>query len=231
MIVTCDQIMNATCAAYQLPQHLVYSRRRMHELTEPRHVSWHLARELTPRSLPEIGRRMGGYDHTTVLNGCRRISARARADEKLAERLVNLRNSILVEAELTDECQWSAPPPTLMEQVLVSATKAGEPDAYSPAGARALCLALMHYYTRCRTLERTTAELQNHVLALDEKLALQPYEAALDYERLAVARRVATSWQTYQLHRHTPFEKADQTALEEALKALSPLYAKTGENA
>lgn len=44
----------------------------------------YLARRLTPLSLPEIGRRFGGRDHTTVLHGVRAVETRLAADDRLA---------------------------------------------------------------------------------------------------------------------------------------------------
>ena len=50
----------------------------------PRQVSMYIAKVLTPRSLPEIGRRFGGRDHTTVLHAVRKIERLLLTDEKLA---------------------------------------------------------------------------------------------------------------------------------------------------
>lgn len=49
------------------------SDRRTHAITIPRQVAMFLSRELTTRSLPEIGRLLGGKDHTTILHGCRNV--------------------------------------------------------------------------------------------------------------------------------------------------------------
>ncbi len=56
-----------------------------------RHVAMYLSRTLTPYSLPQIGRRFGGRDHTTVLNAVRRIYERAAADPDFGERVASLR--------------------------------------------------------------------------------------------------------------------------------------------
>ena len=50
----------------------------------------YLAKKLTSRSLPEIGRRFGGRDHSTVLHAVRKIDDLMRADEKLAKDLTQL---------------------------------------------------------------------------------------------------------------------------------------------
>jgi hypothetical protein len=60
------------------------SERRMKELIRPRHVAIYLAKQLTPLSLPSIGRRFGGRDHTTILHAVRKIEALARLDRELA---------------------------------------------------------------------------------------------------------------------------------------------------
>ena len=46
----------------------------------PRQVAMYLARQLTSRSLPDIGRRFGGRDHTTVLHACKRITTLCQND-------------------------------------------------------------------------------------------------------------------------------------------------------
>jgi chromosomal replication initiator protein len=54
----------------------------------------YLAKMLTPRSLPEIGRRFGGRDHTTVLHAVRKIEDLVGADTKLAQELELLKRLI-----------------------------------------------------------------------------------------------------------------------------------------
>lgn len=53
----------------------IYSSRCFRTITPARHLAAYLSRQLTTLSFPEIGRRMGGRDHTTVLNSTRRVSA------------------------------------------------------------------------------------------------------------------------------------------------------------
>ncbi len=53
----------------------------------PRQIGMYLAKTLTARSLPEIGRRFGGRDHTTVLHAIRKIEALKQADGVLKEEL------------------------------------------------------------------------------------------------------------------------------------------------
>ena len=55
----------------------------------------YLAKTMTPRSLPEIGRRFGGRDHTTVLHAVRKVEEMAGQDQKLAREIELLKRLIL----------------------------------------------------------------------------------------------------------------------------------------
>jgi chromosomal replication initiator protein len=70
-----EDIQRRTAEFYKLEVRDFHSPQRARRVARPRQVAMYLARKLTPRSLPEIGRRFGGRDHTTVLHACRRIEA------------------------------------------------------------------------------------------------------------------------------------------------------------
>ena len=53
----------------------ILSERRHRSVVRPRQIGMYLAKQLTSRSLPEIGRRFGNRDHTTVLHACRTIAS------------------------------------------------------------------------------------------------------------------------------------------------------------
>ena len=78
--VTIEEIQKKTAEFYKLDLRELHSARRARRVARPRQVAMYLARELTSRSLPDIGRRFGGRDHTTVLHACRRIEALCRSD-------------------------------------------------------------------------------------------------------------------------------------------------------
>jgi len=63
------------CEHYRIRQAEMGSARRAREVARPRQIAMYLAKQLTQRSLPEIGRRFGGRDHTTVIHAVRTIEA------------------------------------------------------------------------------------------------------------------------------------------------------------
>jgi chromosomal replication initiator protein len=78
--VTIEEIQKKTAEFYKLELRELHSARRARRVARPRQVAMFLARELTSRSLPDIGRRFGGRDHTTVLHACRRIESLCKTD-------------------------------------------------------------------------------------------------------------------------------------------------------
>jgi chromosomal replication initiator protein len=80
-----EDIQRRTAEFYKLDLRDFHSPQRSRRVARPRQVAMYLARELTERSLPEIGRRFGGRDHTTVLHACRRIAALCEEDPVLKQ--------------------------------------------------------------------------------------------------------------------------------------------------
>jgi chromosomal replication initiator protein len=75
-----EDIQRKTAEFYKIDLRDFHSALRSRRVARPRQVAMYLSRELTMRSLPEIGRRFGGRDHTTVLHACRRIVELCAAD-------------------------------------------------------------------------------------------------------------------------------------------------------
>ncbi len=67
------------------------SARRARAVARPRQVAMYLTKQLTPRSLPEIGRKFGGRDHTTVMHAIRRIEELRAVDAVLNDDIEQLR--------------------------------------------------------------------------------------------------------------------------------------------
>ena len=85
--VTVDDIQKATAEHFGLKQVDLVSERRNRAIARPRQAAMWLAKQLTTRSLPDIGRRFGGRDHTTVLHAVRRIEELKAADAQLTQDL------------------------------------------------------------------------------------------------------------------------------------------------
>ncbi|MET0376212.1 MAG: chromosomal replication initiator protein DnaA [Rhizorhabdus sp.] len=81
--VTIDEIQRKVSDHYRIRQAEMSSARRAREVARPRQVAMYLAKQLTPRSLPEIGRRFGGRDHTTVIHAVKQIEKLRALDAEL----------------------------------------------------------------------------------------------------------------------------------------------------
>jgi hypothetical protein len=89
--------LKAVSAHYNISRTELLSSRRAREVVRPRQVIYWLARRHTTASLPEIGRRLGGRDHTTVLHGIRLIEA-LRESDVLLRRDVDLIDATITAA-------------------------------------------------------------------------------------------------------------------------------------
>jgi chromosomal replication initiator protein len=81
--VSIDEIQTKVSEHYRIRKAEMTSARRAREVARPRQVAMYLSKQLTPRSLPEIGRRFGGRDHTTVIHAVRRIEQLRSEDQEL----------------------------------------------------------------------------------------------------------------------------------------------------
>ena len=72
----------------------ILSHRRTHNVVLPRQIAMYFAKNMTPRSYPEIGRRFGGRDHTTVIHAVQKISARCVSDPTFAGKINALKAEI-----------------------------------------------------------------------------------------------------------------------------------------
>ncbi len=78
--ITIDEIQRKVAEHYNIRPADMQSVRRARAVARPRQVAMYLAKSLTPRSLPEIGRKFGGRDHTTVIHAVRKVEELAAAD-------------------------------------------------------------------------------------------------------------------------------------------------------
>jgi chromosomal replication initiator protein len=81
--ISIDEIQGRVSEHYRIRKAEMTSARRAREVARPRQVAMYLSKQLTPRSLPEIGRRFGGRDHTTVIHAVRQIEKLRAQDAEL----------------------------------------------------------------------------------------------------------------------------------------------------
>jgi chromosomal replication initiator protein len=92
--VTIDEIQKRVAEHYNIRLGEMYSARRARAVARPRQVAMYLAKQLTPRSLPEIGRKFGGRDHTTVMYAVRKIDELRATDSSFSEDIDLLRRML-----------------------------------------------------------------------------------------------------------------------------------------
>ena len=85
--LTIEEIQRKVAEHYNIRLSDMIGPKRLRNIARPRQVAMYLAKQLTPRSLPEIGRRFGGRDHTTIMHGVRKIEELMSTDSQLTDDL------------------------------------------------------------------------------------------------------------------------------------------------
>ena len=89
-LVSIENIQKTVAEYFKIRVGDLLSKKRSRSIARPRQFGMALAKELTNHSLPEIGDAFGGRDHTTVLHGCRRITALRETDKRVDDDYLNL---------------------------------------------------------------------------------------------------------------------------------------------
>lgn len=92
--VRIDDILKTVSRHFKIPRTDILSSRRSRDVVRPRQIAMYLAKSLTSRSLPEIGRRFGGRDHTTVLHSVRKVEQLMRDDGDLCQEIELLKRML-----------------------------------------------------------------------------------------------------------------------------------------
>ena len=92
--VTVEEIQRKVAEHYNIRLTDMIGPKRARTIARPRQVAMFLAKTMTTRSLPEIGRRFGGRDHTTIMHGIRKIEELKATDSQLSDDLELLRRSL-----------------------------------------------------------------------------------------------------------------------------------------
>ncbi|HEX2161091.1 MAG TPA: chromosomal replication initiator protein DnaA [Thermoleophilaceae bacterium] len=93
-----DDVVTATASLFGLTANQLVARDRRPDVARARKVAIYLARELTGKSLPEIGRRLGGRDHSTILAAVRSLSGDIERDSELAQAVDKLKRQLAAPA-------------------------------------------------------------------------------------------------------------------------------------
>jgi chromosomal replication initiator protein len=92
--VRIEDILRIVSRHYKVPRNDLLSSRRSRDVVRPRQIAMYLAKALTSRSLPEIGRRFGGRDHTTVLHSVRKVEQMMKDDGELCQEIELLKRML-----------------------------------------------------------------------------------------------------------------------------------------
>ena len=92
--ITIEEIQRRVSEHYNIRLSDMIGPKRVRSYARPRQVAMYLCKQLTSRSLPEIGRRFGGRDHTTIMHGVRRIEELRVQDGQIAEDIEMLRRTL-----------------------------------------------------------------------------------------------------------------------------------------
>ena len=92
--VNVEEIQRKVSDHYNIRLSDMLGPKRLRSFARPRQIAMYLCKQLTSRSLPEIGRRFGGRDHTTVMHGVRRIEGLRNQDSQMSDDLDLLRRSL-----------------------------------------------------------------------------------------------------------------------------------------
>ena len=94
-VITVDKIQNIVSNYYNISLSEMLSQRRSRPLARPRQIAMYLAKKMTTRSLPEIGRRFANRDHTTVIHAVKTITILSEQDDEMKKNINQIKSLLL----------------------------------------------------------------------------------------------------------------------------------------
>ena len=94
-VVTVDKIQNVVSNYFNIALSEMLSQRRSRPLARPRQIAMYLAKKMTSRSLPEIGRRFANRDHTTVIHAVKTITRLSEQDDEMKKNINQIKSLLL----------------------------------------------------------------------------------------------------------------------------------------
>ena len=96
-VITVDKIQNVVSDFFNISLTEMLSQRRSRPLARPRQVAMYLAKKMTTRSLPEIGRRFANRDHTTVIHAIKTVTKLSEQDDEMKKNISNIKSLLMEE--------------------------------------------------------------------------------------------------------------------------------------
>ena len=96
-VITVDKIQSVVSNFFNIQLSEMLSQRRSRPLARPRQIAMYLAKKMTTRSLPEIGRRFANRDHTTVIHAVKTITRLSEKDEEMKKNIIQIKSLLLEE--------------------------------------------------------------------------------------------------------------------------------------
>jgi hypothetical protein len=233
-MISCRLISETVAKSYGVTVRDLNSRRVDKAIILPRHMSWTLARKLTERTLPEIGRHMGGRDHTTIMYGIRKIEAEIDADPEIASNYSHLVEAITVLGEASETADRIAvrfhdiDPLETAETVLEAKFRDVIP---SMEAIRALCMGVQHFAAELSSAEECSREVlaeaktwQEERAALQDRLSNLTLGASRTDELLQATALVVSKFKALRNAEYSAGERPARKALEDSLKALQTTF-------
>ena len=94
-VITVDKIQNVVSNFFNIPLSEMLSQRRSRPLARPRQIAMYIAKKMTTRSLPEIGRRFANRDHTTVIHAVKTITRLSEQDDEMKKNINQIKSLLL----------------------------------------------------------------------------------------------------------------------------------------
>ncbi len=94
-VITVDKIQNVVSNYFNIALSEMLSQRRSRPLARPRQIAMYLAKKMTTRSLPEIGRRFANRDHTTVIHAVKTITRLSEQDDEMKKNISQIKSLLL----------------------------------------------------------------------------------------------------------------------------------------
>lgn len=212
----------------------ILSHRRTMAVARPRQEAMYLARHMTPASLPAIGRRLGGKDHTTVLHSVRRVEERIADMPGYGDEIEAMQ--AVIRAKLPPPHVFDLVPPADIDahaaatRIMATLGRGGRVEIYADE-VTAIAGGLLKASEQLAEAERRITALTIQVEHPPVTIVAPPVaEAPAPAAPMAAARAAVKAFDKLSADRFTPQERWSQKALDRALATLKATLENEGPN-